>query len=69
MRRILFTLLALVSIACLFGSSNLINPDAQVATVDGRVIIFASLDSTVKKLKKESRKQEFFMFLEETPNY
>ncbi len=54
MRRILFTLLALVSIACLFGSSNLIDPDAQVATVDGRVITFASFDSTVKELKKES---------------
>lgn len=54
MRRILLALLPLVSIACLFGSSNLINPDARIATVDGRFILFASLDSTIRELKTNS---------------
>jgi parvulin-like peptidyl-prolyl isomerase len=53
MRRILVALLPLISIACLFGS-NLIKPDAQIAAVDGRVIRFASLDSTVREIKKNS---------------
>jgi parvulin-like peptidyl-prolyl isomerase len=54
MRKIAITLLPLVSVACLFGSSKLINPEAQMATVDGRVITFASLDSTVMELKRSS---------------
>ncbi len=54
MRRIVFTLLPMISIACLFGSSKLIKPDAQIATVDGRVVSFASLDSTVTELRKNS---------------
>lgn len=54
MRKIALTLLPMVSIACLFGSSKLINPEAQMATVDGRVVTFASLDSTVMELKRNS---------------
>ncbi len=54
MRKIAMTLLPMVSIACLFGSSKLINPEAQIATVDGRVITFARLDSTVMELKRNS---------------
>jgi peptidyl-prolyl cis-trans isomerase C len=52
MRRILLTLLPIVMIACLFGSSKLIKPDAQIATVDGRIIKFASLDSAVVELRE-----------------
>ena len=54
MRKIAITLLPIVSIACLFGSSRLINPEAQIATVDGRVITFARLDSAVMELKRNS---------------
>lgn len=54
MRRIVSALLPIISIACLFGSSGLIKPDAQMATVDGRVITFARLDSSVIELRRNS---------------
>ncbi len=42
----------LLFMGCLFGSSKMSKMEAPVATVDGRIITVASLDSTIKQLQK-----------------
>ena len=54
MKKILFAVCvcSLISSACLFESSKLTQTPTNVATVDGRAITTASLDSTIKMLQK-----------------
>jgi parvulin-like peptidyl-prolyl isomerase len=54
MKKIVFSLFPIVITACLFGSSNLIDPDAWVAEVDGRTVVFARLDSVATEIKLNS---------------
>ncbi len=51
MKKFFLSVLPLVTVACLFGSSKLIRPDAQIATVDGRIISYAAYDSAYKSLE------------------
>lgn len=43
-----------LSIACLFGSSNFIKPEAEIALVDGRAIKFAEVDSVMDEIRRNS---------------
>ncbi|OGC93751.1 MAG: hypothetical protein A2W25_06455 [candidate division Zixibacteria bacterium RBG_16_53_22] len=52
MRKFIFAVLPLLFMACLFGSSKIMNPGATVAMVDGRVITVASFDSTIKQIQR-----------------
>jgi len=52
MRKFIFAVLPLLFVACLFGSTKIMNPGATVAMVDGRVITVASFDSTIKQIQK-----------------
>lgn len=54
MKKILLALLPVLSIACLFGSSNFIKPEAEIALVDGRAIKFAEVDSVMDEIRRNS---------------
>ena len=54
MRKIVSVLLPIITIACLFGSSKMIKPEAQIATVNGRPILAAEMDSTMELIRKGS---------------
>jgi peptidyl-prolyl cis-trans isomerase C len=52
MRKIILAALPLLFMACLFGSAKIMKPDAEVASVNGRIVTFASYDSTVEQIQK-----------------
>lgn len=52
MRKIVVVIMPLFFIACLFGSSKIVNYDASIGKVDGRVITVAQLDSVTKLIVK-----------------
>ncbi|MEE9553729.1 MAG: peptidylprolyl isomerase [candidate division Zixibacteria bacterium] len=54
MKKILFALLPVLTVACLFGSSNFIKPDAEIALVDGRAIAYAEIDSVMEEIRRNS---------------
>jgi len=54
MKKIVLTLLPVISIACLFGSSKMLKPQTRIATVDGRPIVFSEMDSTLESFRKNS---------------
>ena len=54
MKKIVLALLPVLSIACLFGSSKLIAPDAEVALVNGRSITNAEMDSVMEQIRINS---------------
>jgi parvulin-like peptidyl-prolyl isomerase len=51
MRKIILMLVPLIILACLFGSSSMIQPEAEIATVDGRPIIYERVDSTIDEIR------------------
>lgn len=54
MKKIVPASIALLFIACLFGSSTLIKPEARVAEVDGYPVTYAELDSVMQIIRKNS---------------
>ncbi len=58
MKKIALLLPLLSLTACLFGSSKMIQPDARVASVDGRLITFGNLDSLVISMDTKIDKEE-----------
>jgi parvulin-like peptidyl-prolyl isomerase len=54
MKKFVVAAMALLFMGCLFGSSKMVRTSATLATVDGRIITVANLDSTVKQIAKNS---------------
>lgn len=52
MRKLVLAASLLVFTGCLFGSSRMVKQDSTLASVDGRTISVASLDSTIRQLQK-----------------
>jgi peptidyl-prolyl cis-trans isomerase C len=52
MKKIVVAALTLVSVGCFFGSPKILKTDTTVATVDGRPITVANIDSVVLQLQK-----------------
>src|SRR4030067_3402373 len=52
MWKFIFAVLPLLFMACLFGSSKIMNPGATVAMVDGRVMTVASFYSTINQIQR-----------------
>jgi len=58
MRKFVIVIVPMLFIACLFGSSEIINNDATVGSVDGRTISVAQLDSVVKIIDQKEGTEE-----------
>jgi len=58
MRKFVIVIVPMLFIACLFGSSEIINNDATVGSVDGRTISVAQLDSVVKVIDQNEGTEE-----------
>lgn len=58
MRKFVIVIVPMLFIACLFGSSEIINNDATVGSVDGRTISVAQLDSVVKIIDQNEGTEE-----------
>jgi parvulin-like peptidyl-prolyl isomerase len=54
MRKIVVVILPMFFLACLIGSSKILDYDQTVAGVDGRVITVANLDSVAKSISKST---------------
>ncbi len=54
MRKIVIVLLPVISLSCLFGSSKLLDPEAEVARVEGRLITYAEMDSVMELIRSNS---------------
>ena len=52
MKKIVVAALTLISVGCFFGSSKMLSNDATIATVNGRLITVANIDSVVLQLQK-----------------
>ena len=58
MRKLVVVILPMIFVACLFGSSKIVNYERTLGTVDGRIITVAQLDSVSKlMMKNEGEKQ------------
>lgn len=57
MRKIFVVIGPMVLMACLFGSSKMLNLDETVCTVDARVISLADLDSVVKLIDTNNQEE------------
>lgn len=58
MRKLVVIILPMLFMACLFGTSRLIDYEQTVATVDGRIITVAELDSMSKVLMKSEAEEQ-----------
>jgi len=58
MRKIVVVILPMFFLACLFGSSKIIDYDRTIASVDGRGITVADLDSVAKSIAKGAGEEQ-----------